>query len=215
MRHQQKCFHTYRRTTSSPFAGRVGLFTGGVEHLAFQLLTDYYLTIACFSLSCFWLNMHSFWIVIIANLTHQWTGLCSCQCRRASVQKVTIDSYPVSLFTGYIPEVINKSCVFILHHAMATGYNNIKGIHTAVWIVCIIILYIIYVRVASRNRTLARNTVLRKWPIKITERKSSFFRRPKVLTSSYWWEIVVYSLLAKGRNAKKRKTRVSKNRTRQ
>ena len=73
-------------------------------------------------------------------------------------------------------------------------------------------LSIIYVRVASRNRTLARITVLRKWPIKFTERKSSFFRRP---TSSYWWEIVAYSLLAKGRNAKKRKARVSKNRTRQ
>ena len=73
----------------------------------------------------------------------------------------------------------------------------------------------VYVRVASRNRTLARITVLRKWPIKFTERKSSFFRRPKVATSSYWWEIVAYSLLAKGGNAKKRKPRVSKNRTRQ
>ena len=72
------------------------------------------------------------------------------------------------------------------------------------------IMHNIYVRVASRNRTLARITVLRKWPIKFTERKSSFFRRPKVATSSYWWEIVVYSLLAKGRNAKKRKARVSK-----
>ena len=73
----------------------------------------------------------------------------------------------------------------------------------------------VHVRVASRNRTLARITVLRKWPIKFTERKSSFFRRLKVATSSYWWEIVAYSLLAKGRNAKKRKARVSKKRSRQ
>ena len=62
-----------------------------------------------------------------------------------------------------------------------------------------------YVSVASRNRTLAQITVLRKWPIKFTERKSLFFRRPKVATSSYWWKIVAYSLLAKGRNAKKRR----------
>ena len=71
------------------------------------------------------------------------------------------------------------------------------------------------VRVASRNRTLARITVLRKWPIKFTEIKSSFFRRPKVATSSYWREILAYSLLAKGRNAKKRKARVWKKRSRQ
>ena len=48
----------------------------------------------------------------------------------------------------------------------------------------------LYVRVATRNRTLARITVLRKWPIKFTKIKSSFFRRPKVATSSYWREIV-------------------------
>ena len=91
-------------------------------------------------------------------------------------------------------------------------------IHTYVLTVftCILLLQeAAYVKVASTNRTLARITVLRKWPIKFTERKSSFFRRPKVATSSYWWEIVVYSLLAEGRNAKKRKARVSKNRIRQ
>ena len=72
--------------------------------------------------------------------------------------------------------------------------------------VYIYIIYIyIYVSVISRNCTLARIMLLRKWPIKFTARKSLFFRRAKVETSSYWWEIVAYSLLAKGRNAKKRK----------
>ena len=73
-------------------------------------------------------------------------------------------------------------------------------------------VYIIYnlyiyvcVSVTSRNRTLARIMLLRKWPTKFIERKSLFFRQAKVETSSYWWEIVAYSLLAKGRNAKKRK----------